>query len=180
MTGITASDWEGLLDPGEEIIWQGAPVPGLHLRIRNVALAAFGAVFAGFAVFWMVMAASIGGGFWAFGLIHFSVGVGLIIGSLFWRRFKQRRTFYSLSDRRAFIATNLPVVGRRLKSYPITSETVLTLEDTDPPSVHFAREVRRSKNGAYTVGVGFERIPDGHEVYALIRRIQADVAKQNR
>jgi len=170
--------WDGLLDPGEEILWQGAPDPGFHFRARNLALTAFGAAFAAFALFWMVMASRAGGGFWMFGLIHFSVGVSLILGSLFWGTFKRRRTFYSLSDRRAFIATNLPIVGRRLKSYPITPQTVLTLEERDLPSIFFAREVRRSKNGTQNVPVGFVRIPDAVEVYSLMRRIQAGMAKE--
>ena len=51
------SNWGGLLDEGEEILWQGRPNGELQLRPPNIAVAIFGMAFAGFALFWMMMAA---------------------------------------------------------------------------------------------------------------------------
>jgi len=166
------SGWEGLLDPGETILWQGRPDRGFHVAPNRYFLAAFGIAFGGFALFWMTMAAQAGGTFWMFGLLHFSVGLGIIFGALFWDTFRRRRTWYTLTDRRAFIATKIPVRGRSIKSYPIRPDTPLDIQQGPLTSLHFATERRRSKNSSYTVPIGFERIPDGESVLQLLRQVQ--------
>ncbi|MFQ5624190.1 MAG: aspartate carbamoyltransferase catalytic subunit, partial [Paracoccaceae bacterium] len=117
-------------------------------------------------------AARAGGVFWMFGLIHFLVGVGIAVVPPFWTTFRRRRTWYALTDRRAFVATDLPLRGRRLKSYPITSEAVLDFNNEEPATIYFAQQTRRGKNRTYQVNIGFERIADGPEVYQLMRGIQ--------
>ncbi|WP_204115666.1 aspartate carbamoyltransferase catalytic subunit [Shimia biformata] len=164
--------WQGLLDPGETILWQGRPEPGISCGAGNIMTSAFGLVFAGFALFWMIMASRAGGFFWMFGLIHFSVGIGLAFGPFLFGAYRRRHTWYTLTDRRGFVATDLPVVGKRLKSYPIDAGTVIDFLPGPPPSIHFAEEFRRTKNGRRRVPVGFERIADGTEVYKLMRGIQ--------
>ena len=98
---------------GEEIIWQGHPVGGVSFKPAYIFTTVFGLFFAGFALFWMIMAAQAGGMFWAFGLIHFSVGIGIMLGPFVFLPYRNRHTWYSLSDHRAFIATDLPIQGRR-------------------------------------------------------------------
>lgn len=164
--------WENILDEGEQILWQGRPDARIVWKIGHIFTFLFGIAFAGFAVFWMVMASAAGGGFWLFGMIHFSVGLGIAFAPPFWGAWRRRHTWYSLSDRRAFIATDTPFVGRRLKSYPITDDTVIGFVPGAPATIHFATEHRRTKNGSRSVAVGFERIADGDEVYAKIRAIQ--------
>lgn len=174
---MTTSDsqptgWEGLLDPGEDILWQGSPDPGWHMGLGGAGLAVFGIFFAGFALFWMTMAGQAGGNFWMFGLIHFAVGVGMILGAIFYPTYRRRHTFYTLTDRRAFIATDLPILGRKLKSYPIDASTPLSYTPGPLATIHFATERRRTKNGSHEVAIGFERIHDGEAAYRLMREIQ--------
>ena len=107
-----------------------------------------------------------------FGLLHFFVGLGVAFGATFWSAWRRRHTWYTLTDRRAFIATDIPFKGRSLKSYPITASTVLDYDSGNPASIMFNHEMRRSKNGSYRVDVGFERIENGAEVYRLMRDIQ--------
>ena len=164
--------WDGILDADERILWQGRPDGTVSLRPGNLALLAFGLFFAGFALIWMILASQGGGGFWMFGLIHFSVGIGIIWAALFWAAYRRRRSWYTLTDRRAFIASNLPLVGKRLKSWPITAASTLELDDSTPGSVNFAMERRRGKNGHYMATIGFERIPEAKQVYRLMRDIQ--------
>lgn len=164
--------WESILDEGEKILWQGRPNGAVVFKLGNLMTFIFGLFFAGFALFWMIMAASAGGGFWMFGLLHFSVGIGLAFGSLFWSAFKRRRMWYTLSTRRAFIATDLPLKGRQLKSYPIGPDTILEFTDGPLATLNFNKEMRRGKNRTYTVDIGFERIKDGASVYRLMRDIQ--------
>ncbi|MEO0751836.1 MAG: aspartate carbamoyltransferase catalytic subunit [Pseudomonadota bacterium] len=174
MTGPTG--WDGILDTSETILWQGRPDGKVIFRLSNFVGFVFGLFFAGFALFWMVLASSAGGAFWMFGLIHFFAGLGVAFGAMFWSAWRRRHTWYTLTDRRAFIATDLPFRGRSLKSYPITRETVLEYDGADPATIHFNHEMRRGKNGQYRVDVGFERITDGAEVYRQMRDIQKRLA----
>lgn len=168
----TPQGWEGLLAPSEVILWQGRPDGALAIDPRNLPQAAFGVLFAGFALFWMVMAAQAGGLFWAFGLIHLGVGLAVIAHALVWPVYRRRRTWYTLTNLRAIVATDLPLMGKRLKSYPITADTVLTFDDAPLASIGFAFEPVRTKRRTRMRMVGFERIPDGRAVYALMRGIQ--------
>ncbi|MGR3617576.1 MAG: aspartate carbamoyltransferase catalytic subunit [Paracoccaceae bacterium] len=165
--------WTGILDEGEDILWQGRPLPSFSVTgPAKVFELLFGLLFAGFALFWMIMASQSGGGFWMFGIIHFIVGIGGVFHAIGWSRFRHGRTWYTLTNRRSFIATELPVIGKRLNSYPITKSTALELVDATPPSVYFASETRRTRSGTRRVQIGFEQIADGMDVYRLMRSIQ--------
>ena len=72
---MTADPWEGLPDPGEEIVWQGRPSPRPRLEWGSAVEPAVFAVFTGFAVFWMLMAARTPGPFWTFGLLFLAAGL---------------------------------------------------------------------------------------------------------
>lgn len=164
--------WEGILDEGEEILWQGRPDAAVVFTVANIGGFFFGLAFAGFALVWMIMASQAGGGFWMFGLIHFFVGLGVAFGAMFWNAWRRRHTWYTLTDRRAFIATDIPFKGRKLNSYPITPDTVISYQAGDLATLHFASEMRQGNKRNYTVPVGFERVTDGDEVYRLMRDIQ--------
>ncbi len=69
--------WDGILEMGETIPWQGRPDSHFRIKIGQIPVLLFGSAFSGFALFWMLTAASAGGYFWMFGLIHFSVGIGI-------------------------------------------------------------------------------------------------------
>jgi len=96
----------------------------------------------------------------------------LVVGHVCWDAFKRRRTWYTLTDRRALIASDLPLQGRRLKSYAITAETTVELRPGTTPSIYFAKAQRRSRNGTGSEHIGFERIAEGDRVYRLIRDVQ--------
>ena len=174
--GDARDPWAGLLDHGDEILWQGRPDTGIALKGSTIFLVLFGLAFSGFALVWMILAASAGGMFWAFGLIHFSAGLGLIFFAIWGDQLRRRRTWYTLTDRRAFIATDFPLVGRKLQSYPIGPDTVLDYSPGDLSDIHFAHRTRRTKNGSHRVPVGFDRIPEGETVYRLMRDIQRSAA----
>lgn len=164
--------WEGILDPGERILWQGRPVPGIVWKPLHFMTMGFGLMFAGFALVWMIMAAQGPPGFWMFGLGHFSIGLGIAFGPPLWGAYKRARTWYTLTDRRAFIATDLPVFGRRLQSWPIDEDTVLEFEDDEPGSIWFATRRVRTKSGTRTVKIGFERVSGARDLFSLIRKVQ--------
>ena len=168
----TRDAWDNILDEGEKVIWQGRPEGGIVFKPRSIMTFIFGLFFAGFAFFWMVAAASAGGFFWTFGLLHFSVGIGLSFGSIFWDVWKRRHTWYTLTDRRAFIATNLPISRKQLNSYVIEADTIIDFQGGYLASINFAHEMRSGKNRKYRIDIGFQRIKNGDDVYKLMRDIQ--------
>lgn len=190
--------WDALLEPGERILWQGRPDPALFIGPANIAAALFGTFFAGFALVWMSLVGRGGSILWMFGLLHFTVGAGIILGGLFWPTWQRRRSWYSLSNKRAFIATDMPFMGRSLNSYPITPDSRLHLIDGPPGSVTFhtntskfrssnTRTVQMHGKPGIQVGVpsggssrirtrstriGFGRIHEARRVYSLMQQIQ--------
>lgn len=176
MTGTPASDpWAGLLDPGEEILWQGRPDGRPQVDFSRPAPMLMGAFFMVFSVVWMNMASRAGGYFWMFGLIFFGIGFYNVIGVHLWTGYRRAHTHYTLTTKRAFIATD--ILGRRsLRSYPIDPEAEIELIDGPLATVHFARVHRKGRNGGYHVPVGFERIAEGRAVYRHLRQIQQGAA----
>ncbi|MCB1334411.1 MAG: aspartate carbamoyltransferase catalytic subunit [Roseivivax sp.] len=176
-TTDVAAGWEGILEPGETILWQGRPDGAVDLSPAMLFTGAFGLVFSGFAVFWMAMAARAGGLFWMFGLIHFFVGLAVALGPVLGRPLDRRHTYYTLTNRRAFIAKNRPILGKTLASFPITADTPLDYRDGDPGSLYFATRHKRTASGSSRVHIGFERIFDAADVFAKARAIQRGVVK---
>ncbi|WGW04810.1 aspartate carbamoyltransferase catalytic subunit [Tropicibacter oceani] len=172
--------WEGLLDPGEVILWQARPAPGLSLGRVQPMRHVMGLIFVTFSLFWMSVASSITGQikegpvglFPLFGLIFLAIGMwnaGLFV---IWNAFVRRFTTYTLTNRRGFVASNTPLLGRKLKSYPIQPDTPLEFEGDDPGTIWFAERHVMTKNGSHRHRIGFERIPEARKVYALLRQIQ--------
>lgn len=169
---MTTPGWEGILDDDETILWQGQPKPGLSLRPRHIGTLIFGLFFAGFALFWMRMAYEPGTFFWAFGLIHFCAGLGVAFAPVVMPLISSRRTWYTLTDRRAFIARQSLFGQRKLKSYPITADTAIELETGTVSSIYFASQTRRRNKRTYVDHIGFERLDDAAPVLRMIRDVQ--------
>jgi hypothetical protein len=176
MNAAASSGWEGILDEGETILWQGRPNAGLSFQNTDVAGAAMGIFFMAFSLFWMAQAASItgnmngfGGGltkiFPLFGLPFFFIGFYNAIGHVFWKAYLRSKTHYTLSSKRAFIATDHPGKGKLLKDYTINEDTDLILKIGPPDSVFF--DGRK---------IGFQRIEDGRALHKMMRQIQKDHA----
>lgn len=190
--------WDDILAPGERILWQGRPDRAWVIGPANIAVALFGAAFGGFALVWMSLVAQGGTLLWTFGLLHFAVGALIILAGLVWPTVQRRHSWYALSTERAFIATDLPLLGRQLDSYPITPDSRLHLIDGSPGSVTFhtlattftgtdtrtmqmhgkpgiptnAPSGPRRRRRTRSTRIGFERIPDARRVYALMAQIQ--------
>lgn len=182
MNSDPARAWEGLLDDDEKILWQGKPVTRFAFRPTDFLLSGFGLVFFAFAIFWTVMASSMSSGtgpfgyiFPLFGIPFILVGGFLLFGRFFWDVHRRSRTWYTLMDKRAFIATNL-LGNRTLKNYTIDEDSPIVLVgESSEQTVHFAERVKRgSKGNTYTEAIGFELLPDneGREVYGMLREIR--------
>lgn len=163
--------WRGLLDRDEKILWQGHPEPGFRPDLSQPMLLMMGVFSMGFSLFWMMMASRSGGLFRMFGLLFFGVGFFNAIGIRFRKSYHRTKTHYTLTDKHAFIATDL-FGEKRLKSYLIDADPALEFIDATPPGITFAQNTRRGKNGSYQVPVGFEYIADSHSVMQMIRDIR--------
>lgn len=167
--------WDNILQNDEKILWQGTPEAGIQFEPKKMIPFIFGLFFAGFALFWMIMAASAGGLFWMFGLIHFTVGNSMSVGAFLWPAFMARRTWYTLTNQRAFIATTSVFGTRKLDSYPVTKDTDITTTLHRYMTINFASERRRGNKGrSYTKHFGFRDLADGDTVFKLMRAIQKD------
>lgn len=163
--------WAGLLDPDEKILWQGSPKPGFRLELSQPMMLVMGLFFMGFSIFWMNIASMAGGYFWMFGLLFFGIGFYNAIGVHFWKTLQRGQTHYTLTTKRGFIARN--VLGQKsLVSYPVTADSDITLTEGTRSSVYFHRQVKRSKNGTYSVPVGFQDIENARQVLTLLRQVQ--------
>lgn len=164
--GTVPAGWEGIMQPGESILWRGRPIAKVNL-LRLIPQVGFGLIFTSFSVFWMVMAAQGGGVFWMFGLIFFFTGLGLIAKTLLDERMRMRDTFFTLSDRAAYIARRHWMQGRQLETYRITAAMPITLNGhATRGDVIFSSRTVRSKNGSHEVPIGFLDIEGAPEVFA--------------
>ena len=102
MADTSDTSWDGILDPGEKILWQGRPGTRIALTSQDYAIMGVGGVFTGFALYWMAAPFRQGDRFWMFGLLHFSVGLGIALWPLTGAPFIRSRSWYTLTDRRAF------------------------------------------------------------------------------
>ncbi len=170
--------WHDLLEPGEDILWQGRPDPRPDWSALNPQRAATGAALSLAALAWIVVAQGDSGPLLpALGLPVLAIGLYQIAGHVLWDSFRRARSWYTLTNRRAFIATDLPLRGRQLRAYPITRDTILTFDNAPLASIGFAFEPVPMKRGTRMRMLGFERIADGQTVFALIRGVQGKIER---
>lgn len=174
--------WDAYLQPGERILWEGAPLRGIRNRARLVVLSLFGVPFLMFGlggtgvalrhIFWL---GEVGIGLvtLALGLIFLVLGYALVFGQWAEAAKTHRTTRYALSTRCAYIARK---TGKRsLESYPILPQTALEIEHGNGfDNLWFHVHSERDSDGdRTTTRVGFEGIADGAQIYQLMRGLQA-------
>ncbi|MGR3436696.1 MAG: hypothetical protein ACU0CO_17710 [Shimia sp.] len=181
----TPDPWDGLLDPGERVLWQGQPDGRWAFEGQMGCAVPFGLFFAGFSVVWMGLAAQAPFPFWLFGLPFFAIGVGLVATSLFGSTWMRRRTTYTITDRRVLIGEDgrlppalarlgLPSAGRSLTSVRIEPDFPIALSERGHlADITVGRSTARDADGdRTTTDVALRRIEDGREVFALLRAVQ--------
>ena len=174
--------WQDHFQPGETLLWQGAPLPGVRNKARLTALAIFGIPFLIVGIFGTL--AGLQNIFWKnqIGLGLFILAIALILGALgatlvFWQwvvAARAHRTIrYALTNRCAYSAR----IGLKqaVDTYPILANAETTLEHCNGyDSLWFHLRHERDSDGApTTTKIGFEGIADGLIPYKLIRSIQA-------
>ncbi|WP_071674505.1 YdbT family protein [Nioella nitratireducens] len=179
-----AGGWDGLLAPGEDILWQGQPRQQIEWRALISPLTAMGLIFTGFSAFWISMAAAMTQGtnapapfqfFPLFGVPFFLLGLWMLGGRVLWPAFTAGQTWYTLTNRQVFIARK--VLGKRsLKRWPIRDLDRILLREGDPGSVLF----RLKGSTAPTTRLGLHRIDEARQVYDLLRNAQRSLREDAR
>ena len=167
----------GQLDPGEGLLWSGAPAPG-RMALSALPASVFGIPFTGFAVFWMYMAftmtsksTQIGAVklFPLFGIPFFLVGLGMLTAPL-WAFLHAGRTLYAVTNKRAIIISGF--LSTTVHSYPHGEIHELQRVERVGGSgdLYFAsRMITTRRGGARQQRIGFLGIPDVRGVEQMIR-----------
>ncbi len=164
--------WKDILEPEEEILWQGRPDTGFAVPRMDFFMLLFGLLFSGFALVWMGIARLAGGAFWAFGLIHFMAGAGLVLWALGRDTMARRHSYYTLTNRRAIIGLSYPWHKRALHKFPIGARTNLSYDGQR--TVTFGARGRTPRHPFPLRAPQFTRIDDASEVFHLMRQIQKE------
>lgn len=172
MASVAPAGWEGLLEPGERLLWQGRPDGRVHWRAPALRQWGMGLGFGGFGALVLALAGGNAldtGLFVVFGAVLVGVGVYYLGACHLWYAWLRRRTDYAVTDRRALIR-----VRGRLRAWVIGPAMVI---DADPPSVWFARahagDMFRGRRTLIRQRIGFDPIEDAAGVAALMRQVQA-------
>lgn len=179
-----ADAWEQYFQPGETLLWEGAPKPGVHGWPKIIGVAIFGLIFlfAGLGVFATGVAkALLGEGWFDYGLALFillfslpfvAFGASAVFGGWWTAAKAHSRVRYAVSTRCAYIAKSYRT--RSIESYPILAGTALgLLKGRRSDTVWFhVRSEKDSDGDRFTTRIAFENIADGETAYRLLRSIQ--------
>ena len=165
-----ASEWDGILDPDETIVWQGSPTGRVRSEFKSAFHFVFMLVWGGIPTVMVISnPASL---FLIVPAVFMAITVWFFVGQHFWAAYRRRNTFYTLTDRRVFIGTN--VFGKRtLDSIPITPDLNIELDDKPEGNIWLDDG---GKTGKFVNGQrqrrGFEQLADPREIYAKLRTVQ--------
>lgn len=177
------AQWEDYFDPGETLLWEGAPEPGSPFSPVKILMSLFGLPFLGLGAMFMLFGLSNVASFGSFsqvfvgfvpliiGLSLFSTGFGLSVGPWIVAGTEHAFVRYAITDRRAYVARSW--WRREITSYPVGADTEITLRQARRDRVSFyTRSAADRKGTVKQVRVAFDNITDGPKVTALLRQLQ--------
>lgn len=125
-TGLTISRY---LEPGESLIWSGAPKQGLLLRGADAFLIPFSIMWCGFAIFWEAGVLTAGAPFFfaLFGVPFVLVGLYFMVGRFFLDAKIRAKTAYALTNQRVLIVSG--IFSRSITSLPLRTLNDISLRE---------------------------------------------------
>jgi hypothetical protein len=179
-----AGTWDRYFQPGETLLWEGAPKQGVHGWPKIIGLALFGLPFliVGIGILVAGLKQTFSGGTWgnmglgllftAFSIPFAGIGGVMVVGQWWAATEAHRRVRYAVSTRCAYIAKSF--LTHSLESYPILKDSALGLEKgrTSDTVWFHVRSEKDSDGDRSTTRISFDNIADGGRVYGLLRSIQ--------
>ena len=168
------NSWDGILDAGERVVWQGSPTGRLRLEFRSV----FHVIFMAFwgAIPTAMVIANPAALFLIVPAVFMGITLWFFVGQHFWAAHRRRNTFYTLTDRRLFVATST-LGKRKLESIPITRDLVIELDDKPEGNIWLEDGAR---TGVYVNGTkkkrGLEQLADARDAYRHLRAVQSELS----
>lgn len=156
------------LQPGEVLLWEGAPKPGIHFQRSDLFAIPFSLLWCGFAIFWEASVIAAGGPllFKIWGVPFVLMGLYITVGRFFFRAWRLAGTRYAVTDRRVIIADRRETVFLLYGQIPLLQKD---LRSNGTGTIWFQRpEVYGGRHGRRVPGVGFEEIAEAERVYKLI------------
>ncbi|HUA40131.1 MAG TPA: hypothetical protein VMA32_01080, partial [Streptosporangiaceae bacterium] len=93
------------LRPGERLLWSGRPDPTVWLTAADMFMIPFSILWGGFAIFWEIGVSSGGPNFGTiWGIPFVALGLYMIFGRFFYKKYRKKRTCYGITDQRALVA----------------------------------------------------------------------------
>lgn len=183
LTGNALAVFQTDLMKDEKILWSGQPEPKLLCK-KDLFLIPFGLFFFCFSIFWILGASGFLSGahqlsaFGLFGIPFVLVGAYTLFGRFFVKSWKQKNTYYAVTDQRILILCTAP--SRSLQTVYINtlpalnksigSEGVGTIEfgNTSPRAAMYANSGMEFMGGMLAAEPAFYDIKNVNSVYELI------------
>ena len=162
------------LSPGEGVLWQGRPDTSPFVTAAQAATLVQGAIAL---LLFVYLIARLQMGIpplWDVRLIVLFIVFKTVPIEIVASVLMRRNTRYVLTGQRAIIARTSRLFGQNIRSYPIRPDTALDYQQGKRlASLYFAKP----RTGLFAglrpnPAPGFERIPDGAKVFALISQLQ--------
>lgn len=159
-----------LLKQDEVILWQGRPTryfaPGVGAFFPVVFGLGYAAI-AGYAYF----RALNGGVFISLTIFFMIMGLSLALHALFNGMLIRRWSHYALTNYRAFVMIDHPLLGVDTTDWPINKHTDMRNNGYNPMTITFAYAPRRFF-GRHMRVIGFEHIDDGLNVFRVMMDVR--------
>ncbi len=165
-----AAEIDPFLQRNEVILWQGRPTRSFAPGVGAIFPVLFGIVFTSAALYGFLRALQ-GGVFVTTALFAVALGLSVILHALFHGMLIRRWSHYALTNYRAFVLIDHPLMGVDITHWPINTRTDLRHNARDPMTITFARAPRRFF-GKKMRGIGFEHIDDGLNVFRVMMDVR--------
>lgn len=168
----TNMGWEEIFEPGEVLLWQGRPDPEFAWQKRHILPIILAIAVACLGVIWIFFT-ELGNGYTVImGAILLLLAVFLAVAPPVMAMMVRKASWYSLSNKRGFIAMHRPNLGRKLNAYAIDPDFDIKFDGKPLGTIHFALAPRVNGNQADLMKVRFDLITDGQKVYDMMQAIQ--------
>jgi hypothetical protein len=174
---------------GEEILWAGQPDPAVLFSRSDIFNIPFSIFWMGFSIFWEVGAinevlnqkTNSGPGliFPFFGIPFVLIGLYMVAGRFFYKKWKKKRTYYAVTNRRILVVKNTrrrDLQGAYLETIPVVNKSIrrdghgtITFGNSTPGTWMY-EDSGFEFMGAYYIDrvPTFRDIDDAEKIYRLV------------